>query len=122
MVAGFVGLLLFVPMDAMQPAVDGLWAAFGVSRPEIAWPWYPVVAGGINIAIAWLASIALDGRQQEWHPHSVPGQKVVFAQEGRPEKEQGWYTLPGRVEPVVWLLPVFFVLIILFLAWFGTLG
>lgn len=121
-VAGFIGLLLFVPMDFMQSGVDALWAALGGERPAIAWPWYPVVAGGINIAVAWIASIALDGRQQEWHPQSVPGQKLLFEREGREIESGGWYVLPGKIEPVVWLLPVFFVLIILFLAWFGSLG
>lgn len=121
-VAGFIGLLLFVPMEFMTPAVDALWATLGVERPIIAWPWYPVVAGGINIAVSWSASIILDGRQSEWHPQSVPGQKILFKQKGMDELDQGWYVVPGKVEPVVWLLPLTFVGIIIFLAWFGTLG
>jgi len=121
-VAGFIGLLLFVPMGFMESAVDSLWAVLGSQRPTIAWPWYPVVAGGINIVVAWLASIALDGRQTEWHPQSVPGQKILFQKEGRAEQDHGWYVVPGKVEPVVWLLPITFVGIIVFLAWFGTLG
>ena len=46
----------------------------------------------------------------------------LFKDEGREEKSEGWYVVPGKVKPIVWTLPVFFVLTIGFLAWFGTLG
>ena len=120
--AGFIGLLIFVPLDFAKPTVDSLWSALGAERPEIAWPWYAVVAGGINFVVAWLSSVLLDGYKKDWHPQSVPGQIALFKEEGRDMKSDGWYVVPGKVDPVVWLLPVFFVGIILFLIWFGTLG
>ncbi|NNM14594.1 MAG: sodium transporter, partial [Gammaproteobacteria bacterium] len=120
--AGFIGLMFFVPLDVFKPIVDPVWNAIGVDRPTIAWPWFAVIGGAINIAVAWIASVVLDGFQKDWHPQSVPGQKLLFKAEGRAEKQDGWYVVPGKVEPVVWSLPVFFVIIIAFLAWFGTLG
>lgn len=119
---GFIGLMFFVPIEQFKPLVDPIWSAMGVERPPIAWPWFVVIGAVINIPVSWLASIALDGFQKEWHPHSVPGQKLLFKAEGRAEKENGWYVVPGKVEPIVWSLPIFFVFIIAFLAWFGTLG
>lgn len=121
-VAGFLGLLFIVPLDILKPAVDPIWHAMGVDRPEIAWPWYPVIAGAINFVVAWLASVALDGFKQEWHQYSVPGQIKMFRDQGKAMTSGGWYLVPGKVEPVVWLLPVFFVGILLFLAWFARLG
>lgn len=120
--AGFIGLMLVVPLTPLKPLVEPLWTMFGCELPTIAWPWYPVIAGGINIVVAWIASIILDGFQKDWHPHSVKGQLALFEKENRPTQENGWYIVPGKVEPVVWLLPIFFVLSLLFLAWFGTLG
>jgi len=40
--AGFIGLLVFVPLDIIKPMVDSLWAGIGLDRPKVAWPWYPV--------------------------------------------------------------------------------
>ena len=121
-VAGFLGLLFFVPLDIFKPMIDPLWQALGLERPKIAWPWYAVIAGGINFVVAWLASVMLDGFKKDWHQHSVPGQIKWFEDQGKDMKSGGWYIVPGKVEPVVWLLPIFFVCIILFLMWFGTLG
>jgi SSS family solute:Na+ symporter len=99
-----------------------LWQALGLERPTIAWPWYAVIAGGINFVVSWLASVILDGFKKDWHQHSVPGQIKWFEDQGKDMKSGGWYVVPGKVEPVVWLLPIFFVCIIVFLMWFGTLG
>ncbi|NIB40355.1 sodium/solute symporter [Pseudomaricurvus alkylphenolicus] len=121
-VAGLVGLMFFAPLDPIAPAVDGIWLAMGAERPEIAWPWFVVIAGGINIAAAWIASVVLDGFQQDWHEHSVPGQILAFEREGKPMMSEGWYVVPGKVEPVVWTLPLLFACTLGFLAWFGTLG
>jgi len=120
--AGFIGLLFFVPLDFIQPTVDSLWSALGAERPKIAWPWYPVVAGSINFVVAWSVSVALDGFKKDWHQHSVPGQIQMFKDQGKDMQSDGWYVVPGKVEPVVWLLPIFFVGIIAFLVWFATLG
>ena len=163
--AGFAGLLLVVPLGPLEGPVSRLW---GGGAPEVAWPWYPVIAGGINIAVAhgvsvlqrptrekvadagillggallaWWASpvpviglVAVAGvtfvlvltlnrvRGGAWPDMSVPGQAGMFRREGLAEMEDGWHLVPGRVEPVVWLLPVWFAATLAFLAWFGTLG
>jgi len=121
-VAGLIGLMFFAPLDPLVPAVDPMWAAMGLERPVIAWPWFVVIASGINIAVAWIASVVLDGFKDEWHEHSVPGQIQLFEREKRPFKSDGWYVVPGKVEPIVWTLPVLFVATLVFLYWFGTLG
>ena len=109
--AGFVGLLSIV----------GLFGFTGL-YPQVAWPWYVVIGGSINIVVSWIASILLDGFQKDWHPQTVVGQIREFKAEGKPEKQDGWYVVPGRIEGPVWGLLALFVVIILFLAWFGTLG
>ena len=121
-VAGFAGLMLFAPLGFLQPTVDALWTFIGVERPTIAWPWYVVISSVINIVVAWGVSLALNGKTEQWHPHSVLGQIELFKREGRDMKSDGWYLVPGKVEPVVWTLPMFFILTILFLVWFGSLG
>lgn len=110
--AGFVGIYIFklgIPFTDWTP-------------PNIAWPWFIVIGAGINIVVSWLASIALDGFQKEWHEHSVPGQIKKFKDQGLNEKDGGWYVVPGRVDKIAWALPVFFVFTIAFLVWFGTIG
>lgn len=121
-VAGFIGLMFFAPLEFLQPKVDVLWALMGVERPVIAWPWFVVIGSVINIVVAWVVSLVFNGKTAEWHPHSVRGQIELFEREGRDMKSEGWYLVPGKVEPIVWTLPVFFILTIVFLVWFGTLG
>lgn len=119
---GYFGLVLVVPFEAAEPLVNGLWSLIGVDRPSIAWPWYVVIGGAFSVAIGWVASVALDGFQSEWHEHSVPGQLKKFRDLNLPAKSEGWYIVPGKVEPIVWSLPIFFLATIGFLYWFGTLG
>ena len=110
--AGFIGIYIFklgIPFTGWTP-------------PVIAWPWFVVIGGVINIVVSWIASIALDGFQKEWHEHSVPGQIKKFKDQGLAEKDGGWYVVPGKVDKIAWLLPVFFVFTIGFLMWFGTMG
>ncbi|MEM6410385.1 MAG: sodium/solute symporter [Pseudomonadota bacterium] len=111
-IAGFLAMLV---------ATTGF-APLGIAPADIAWPWYVVVGGGVNIIVSWGASILLDGFQEDWHEHTVPGQMRAFREAGRAETENGWYLVPGRVDRIAWLLPVFFVGIVSFLMWFGTLG
>jgi len=112
--AGFIGLMICVGFGGLM-GVDGLY-------PSIAWPWYVVIGGGINIIVSWLASVLLDGFQKEWHPQTVPGQIKHFNETGKLQKDNGWYIVPGKIDQVAWGLPVMFVAIIAFLVWFGTLG
>lgn len=109
--AGFIGLLSIV----------GIFNITGV-YPNVAWPWYVVIGGVINIVVSWVASVALDGFQKEWHPQTVIGQIQEFKSKGKAEKQDGWYVMPGRAEAPTWGLLGLFVIIIAFLAWFATLG
>jgi SSS family solute:Na+ symporter len=80
-------------------------------------------AGGvINIAVSWIASVALEGFKKDWHPQSVPGQLKAFRDSGAAQKDGGWFIVPGRVDRAAMGLPVMFIGIIVFLLWFGTLG
>ena len=111
-VAGFVGLYAIVagvPFLSLEPA-------------NVAWPWYVVIGGAINITVSWTASVLLDGFQAGWHEQTVVGQIRKFREQGLSEKQDGWYLVPGRVDQVAWYLLGFFAVIILFLTWFGTLG
>lgn len=120
--AGLIGLMLVVPIDAVAGVVDPLWTAIDVERPVIAWPWYGVIGAVFNIVVAWSVSVALDGFQDDWHEHSVPGQLKKFRENNLNTMSGGWYIVPGKVEPIAWTLPVFFLMTIGFLAWFATLG
>ncbi|MDA8887964.1 sodium/solute symporter [Hellea sp.] len=109
--AGFLGLLIIV----------GVFNIKGIYH-NIAWPWYVVIGGGINITVSWVASIALGGFQKDWHPQTVIGQIQDFKSKGKIEKQDGWYLMPGRAEAPVWGLLGLFIIIIIFLSWFSTLG
>ena len=121
-VAGFLALALIGPIGPLVAPVDEVWAAFGLNRPVIAWPWFVVIGGVVNFVVGWAASIMLDGFQNDWHEHSVKGVLRKYTEEGRPLVQNGWYVVPGKVEKWVWLLPAYFALTILFLVWFGSLG
>lgn len=110
--AGFVGLYGIV---AGIPFVD--W-----TPPNIAWPWYVVIGGAINIVVSWTASVIIGGFQSEWPEQTVPGQLRRFRELGLPETQDGWYLAPGRIDRVTWGLLGFFVLIMAFLLYFSTLG
>ena len=112
--AGFIGMIVLVGFGGLA-GVDGLF-------PQIAWPWYVVIGGVINIAVAWVTSVLLDGFQSEWHPQSVPGQIRDFRANGRATTQDGWSIVPGVIDRPLWGLPVLFVLILIFLAWFGSMG
>ncbi|MEM9288370.1 MAG: sodium/solute symporter [Pseudomonadota bacterium] len=112
-VAGFLALFIVVQ------GIPGT----GIGPANIAWPWYVVIGGGVNILVGWGASLLLDGKQLNWHPETIPGQRAAFEAGHRPIiGEDGWYFLPGRVEKAAWPLIGFFALTIAALAWFGTLG
>ena len=68
-----------------------------------------------------IASRIIDGAQTEWSEYSIRGQKQKFIDEGLPEKEDGWYLVPGKVDKVSYLLLVFFAVTILFLYLFEAL-
>lgn len=73
----------------------------------IAWPWYCAIGGGVSIVVGWGASLLLTGRQAEWSPYTVQGQIAEFKAKGLPETDEGWYRVPGRVDPQAWWLLAF---------------
>ena len=111
-VAGFAGLYAIV---VGVPFLD--W-----EPPVIAWPWYVVIGGTINIAVSWSASVLIDGFQSEWHEQTVPGQRRRFREQGLRETVDGWYVVPGRIDRICWGLLVFFAFTLLLLSVFATLG
>jgi len=76
---------------------------------DIAWPWYCAIGGAISIAVAWIASVLLDGFQEDWSLYSVKGQLKKYKDEGLPEKQDGWYVVSGRIDKASYGLLVFFV-------------
>ncbi|MEL7491028.1 MAG: sodium/solute symporter [Pseudomonadota bacterium] len=94
----------------------------GIDPVNVAWPWYVVIGGVVNIAVSWGASVALDGFKSEWHEQTVPGQLKKFKDEGLDEKMGGWYMIPGKVDALCWGLPLFFLATIAFLIAFARLG
>ena len=86
---------------------------------NIAWPWYCLIGASTNFIVSTLASMLLDGRQKEWSPYTIKGQKERFRSEGLPEKDGDWYVVPGKMDKVSWSLLVYFVAVVAFLAFFG---
>ncbi|MEL6361400.1 MAG: sodium/solute symporter [Pseudomonadota bacterium] len=111
-VAGFLSLFI---------VVNGLPAA-NIPPIDVAWPWYVVIGGVVNIAVSWGVSILLDGRKEEWHEQTVPGQLKRFRDQNLNERENGWFVVPGKVDAACWGLLVFFVLTIGFLIAFNQYG
>jgi SSS family solute:Na+ symporter len=91
------------------------------TQTDIAWPWYCLFGGGVNIIVSLIASRLIDGVQTEWSEYSITGQKKKFKDGNLPEKEGGWYLVPGKVDKVSYLLLVFFAATILFLFFFDRL-
>ena len=94
---------------------------FLATRTDIAWPWYCLFGGGVNIFVALVASRLIDGKQEQWSEYSIPGQQAKFREEGLAEKDGGWYLVPGKVDSISWYLLVFFALTIAFLYTFEAL-
>ena len=96
-----------------------IWAV--ATQTDIAWPWYCLIGGTVNVAVSLAASRILDGKQADWSPYTVRGQLRRFAGEGLPLKDGNWYAVPGKVDPVAYALLGFFVLTLLFLYGFDSL-
>ena len=88
---------------------------FVATRTDIAWPWYCAIGAGVNMSVSWIASLVLDGRQAERSPYTVKGQIAQFREQGKAEKDGGWYVVPGRVDRISYLLLAFFAINLLFL-------
>jgi solute:Na+ symporter, SSS family len=86
------------------------------------WPWYCLIGAAVNIGASIPLSILLTGYQKEWSEYSIPGQKKMFKDKGMPEKDGGWYLVPGKIDKPLYALLVFFALTVAFLitlqSWF----
>ncbi|WP_394176298.1 sodium:solute symporter family transporter [Thalassotalea litorea] len=85
---------------------------------DVAWPWYCAIGAGVNAVITLIASRLIDGKQHELSEYTIKGQQLKFAREGLDEKENGWYRVPGKVDPINYWLFAFFIATLIFL---GTL-
>lgn len=106
---GMYALGFFSKHTTERGLLIGVAASFAViwyvaTQTEIAWPWYCLIGGVVNIVIGWGASRLLDGKQAEWSPWSVPGQRARFASEGLPTAQEGWSTVPGVIDRQTWWL------------------
>lgn len=86
---------------------------------DVAWPWFCLAGATSNIVVTIIASVVVDGVSKEYSPYTVRGQIKKFAEERLPEKQDGWYLIPGKVDKVSYLLLVFFVATMSFLFLFG---
>jgi SSS family solute:Na+ symporter len=90
-----------------------VWAT--ATQTEIAWPWYCAIGALTNYVFSTIASLLIDGRSAEWSPYSIRGQIAKFKAESAPEKDGGWFVVPGKVDNISWWLLVFFVAVLIFL-------
>jgi SSS family solute:Na+ symporter len=98
----------------------GVAVGFGVvwyvaTWTDIAWPWFCLIGAFVSIAVSLVASLLIDGPQKEYSPYTVRGQRERYARERLPEKDGGWYVVPGRVDRVSYLLLAFFAAVMVFL-------
>ena len=63
-----------------------------------------------------------DSFKKDWSEYTVAGQMQKFRLSGAPQKQDGWYVVPGRVDVACWVLLGFFVLTLVLMAWFAQLG
>lgn len=91
------------------------------TQTDVAWPWFPAIGLTVNVAAALLASLVFDPAAEQWHPYSVPGLIAQRAERGEPEKDNGWYTIPGKLDAKVLVLLVYFVITLVALYLFNAL-
>ena len=75
---------------------------------DIAWPWYCALGGAVSIIVGWVSSVLIDGFQDEWSEYTVHGQQQKYERENLPQKEDGWYVVPGKVDRASYFLLVYF--------------
>tara|TARA_E500000178_G_scaffold277768_1_gene277050 strand:+ start:6050 stop:7558 length:1509 start_codon:yes stop_codon:yes gene_type:complete len=105
--ASLVALVMIAPFQFLEPLIDSLWAGLGLSRPEIAWPWYVVIATSTNVLVSWLSSLFRKKPVKTWHPLSIKGIRSKSIVRGT-KSENDWSDIPGEVDRSVWLLLIFF--------------
>ncbi|WND03022.1 sodium/solute symporter [Temperatibacter marinus] len=95
--------------------------AIVATSSDVAWPWYCAIGAIVNIAVSWTASLILDGRQNEWSDYSVKGQIAKFKADDEEDKQDGWYRVAGKVDPISYILIAFFFVTLIFLYAFNAL-
>ena len=90
-----------------------IWAV--ATQTDIAWPWYCLIGGVVNIVVSLIASRLLDGEQAEYSEYTVRGQQQLFRETGKAERQDGWYVVPGKVDKQSYGLIVFFLFTLVFL-------
>jgi SSS family solute:Na+ symporter len=107
---GMYGLGFFSKHTTERGLLVGVFVGFVViwavaTQTDIAWPWYCLIGGGATMSVGWIASRLLTGKQAEWSPYSIPGQRARFQRSGAPTSVDGWSTVPGRIDPQsLWLV------------------
>jgi solute:Na+ symporter, SSS family len=111
---GMYGLGFFSKHTSEKGLLVGVAIGFGViwyvaTQTKIAWPWYCGIGGSVTVIIGILASLLITGRQKDWSRYTIEGQRLAFEAEGTPQKVDGWYQMPGKIDGASWGLLVFFV-------------
>ena len=107
---GMYGLGFFSKHTTERGLLVGVFTGFVViwavaTRTDIAWPWFCLIGGGATIIVGWVASRLLTGRQAQWSPYSIPGQRARFEASGAPTSVDGWSTVPGKIDrQSLWLI------------------
>ena len=107
---GMYGLGFFSKHTTERGLLVGVFVGFMViwavaTQTDISWPWYCLIGGGATMGVGWFASRLLTGKQAEWSPYSIPGQRARFEASGAPTSVDGWSTIPGKVDPQsLWLV------------------
>tara|TARA_B100001059_G_C17824807_1_gene580681 strand:- start:1654 stop:3264 length:1611 start_codon:yes stop_codon:yes gene_type:complete len=97
------GLLIGTLVSFITVAVCALFT-------DIAWPWYCAIGAITCLVFSIALSIAFDGYQEDYNEYTIKGQLKAFKDEKRPEKENGWYLIPGKFDSINYWLLGFFVL------------
>lgn len=124
---GMYGLGFFSKHTSEKGLLVGVVVGFGViwfvaTKTPIAWPWYCGIGGLVTITVGIIASLLITGKQSEWSRYTIEGQRLAFKAEGTPEKVNGWYQMPGKIDAASWWLLVFFVATILALIGLNTIA
>jgi SSS family solute:Na+ symporter len=77
---------------------------------ELAWPWYAGIGLSVSVVASIISSLILDGFQEQYSKYTIKGQLTDFAENNKPEKENGWYLVPGKIDAINYVLFGFFVL------------
>ena len=83
----------------------------------IAWPWFALLGVVLTMPMCWLASILLDGFKSEYSQFTIRGQIEDCQRRNLPLKQDGWYVVPGKIDPASYGLLAFFALTVLGLFW-----